>query len=65
MSGLVVAPERPDAFAGALAAAIGDPALRSRLGAAAEARVRGSFDVDVGIGQLQALFTDPKWQETR
>ncbi|MBS0563708.1 MAG: glycosyltransferase family 4 protein [Proteobacteria bacterium] len=63
VSGLVVPPERPDAFAGALASAIRDPALRRRLGAAAEARVRGGFDVQSSIGQLQALFTNPTWQE--
>ena len=61
-NGLVVPPDDP---AGARrrrwSALIRDPALRQRLGAAAEARVREHFDHRASIGQLTALF-EREWQ---
>ena len=55
-NGLLVPSEDVEAFSGALERAIRDPALRHRLGAAAEAKVRGSFDHHTSIAQLKALF---------
>jgi glycosyltransferase involved in cell wall biosynthesis len=46
----------------ALEMAIRDPALRQRLGDAAEARVRGHFDYNASITQLSQLFED-EWQK--
>jgi hypothetical protein len=46
-----------------LAAAVGrliaDPALRTRLGAAGQARVAGDFGFAPGIAQLAAKFRAP------
>lgn len=57
-TGLLVPPEDPVAFAGALDRAIRDPALRWRLGAAAEEKVRREFDFHASIRQLTALFRE-------
>lgn len=54
--GLLVAPDDPAALALALASAITDPALRARLGAAAERGVRERFDHRAGIAKLKDLF---------
>lgn len=61
--GFTVPPEDPQALAGALETAIGDPALRSRLGDAAERRVRERFDYQSSIKQLARLFED-EWQKS-
>ncbi len=61
-NGMVVPPEDPSAFATALAKMIRDPALRSRLGDAAERRVRQHFDHEASIDQLGRLFED-EWQK--
>jgi glycosyltransferase involved in cell wall biosynthesis len=53
---LLVKPENPAALADALLRAIRDPALRARLGAAAERRVRADFDHHRSIEQLSVLF---------
>jgi glycosyltransferase involved in cell wall biosynthesis len=53
---LLVEPENPVMLAQALARAICDPALRRRLGAAAEERVRRDFDHHRSIAQLKDLF---------
>lgn len=63
-SGLIVPPESPDALAVALATAIRDPALRGRLGVAAEARVRNGFDFHTSIRQLATLFAGPPTQDS-
>ncbi|MCV3241476.1 glycosyltransferase family 4 protein [Mesorhizobium sp. ZC-5] len=60
-NGMVVAPENPQALAQALERAMRDPALRKRLGDAAEQRVRGHFDHNSSIGQLKALF-EQEWR---
>ncbi|PTM98643.1 glycosyltransferase involved in cell wall biosynthesis [Mycoplana dimorpha] len=60
-NGFVVPPEDPKALAGAIERLIRDPALRTRLGEAAERRVRAEFDHHVGIRQLTALFEN-EWQ---
>ncbi|WP_353643180.1 glycosyltransferase family 4 protein [Mesorhizobium sp. WSM2239] len=60
-NGLVVPPDDPAPLAGALERAIRDPALRKRLGEAAEKRVRGYFDHMSSIRQLEALFEE-EWR---
>jgi glycosyltransferase involved in cell wall biosynthesis len=57
-NGLVVPPDDPAALAGALERAIREPALRERLGEAADRRVRGHFDHMSSIRQLKALFEE-------
>ncbi|SON57384.1 GDP-mannose-dependent alpha-(1-6)-phosphatidylinositol monomannoside mannosyltransferase [Hartmannibacter diazotrophicus] len=57
-NGFIVPPEDPAAFSAALERLIRDPALRLRLGAAAEQRVRADFDHHTSIRQLRALFED-------
>ncbi len=61
-NGLVVPPEDPQSLADALERAIRDPALRHRLGQAAETRVREHFDHHSGIHQLTRLF-ESEWQK--
>ncbi|WP_439629306.1 glycosyltransferase [Shinella sp.] len=56
VNGLLVPSENPEALAAALERAIRDPALRDRLGRAAEAKVRASFDHHTSIAQLKSLF---------
>jgi glycosyltransferase involved in cell wall biosynthesis len=56
VNGLLVPSEDPEALAAALERAIRDPALRDRLGRAAEAKVRESFDHHTSIAQLKSLF---------
>ena len=60
-NGLLVEPENPERLAAALEKAIRDPALRRRLGQAAEARVRADFDHHASIRQLAGLF-EREWQ---
>jgi glycosyltransferase involved in cell wall biosynthesis len=55
-NGLLVAPDDPQALARALERAIREPALRERLGAAAETRVRTQFDHLASVRQLRDLF---------
>jgi glycosyltransferase involved in cell wall biosynthesis len=61
-NGLVVPPENPQALAATLELAIRDPALRHRLGEAAERRVREHFDYHASIRQLTGLFEE-QWQK--
>jgi glycosyltransferase involved in cell wall biosynthesis len=61
-NGLLVPSEDPAALALAIESAIGDPALRHRLGGAAERRVREHFDYHSSIRQLSRLFEE-EWQE--
>jgi len=60
-NGLLVPPEDPVALAAAIGRAIRDPALRARLGAAGEQRVRSAFDHHASIMQLTGLF-EQAWQ---
>ncbi|MDH4439873.1 MAG: glycosyltransferase [Rhizobium sp.] len=53
---LLVGPDDPQALSVALLSALTDPALRRRLGAAAEARVRRDFDYHDSIHDLDRLF---------
>ncbi|HEV8679095.1 MAG TPA: glycosyltransferase family 4 protein [Stellaceae bacterium] len=55
-TGVLVPPGDPRALAAALDALIRDPALRARLGAAGEVRVRREFGMRGGIAALVALF---------
>jgi len=61
-NGMVVPPEDPQALAAALEKAIRDPAMRKRLGDAAEERVRAHFDYHSSIAQLTQLFED-EWRK--
>ncbi|KPH06969.1 colanic acid biosynthesis glycosyltransferase WcaL (plasmid) [Rhizobium acidisoli] len=61
-NGLVVPPEDPALLAKALETAIRNPALRKRLGDAAERRVRDDFDYHSSIRQLTGLF-EAEWQK--
>lgn len=60
-TGLLIPSENPTALAQALERLIRDPALRARLGEAAERRVRGNFDHMASIGQLKDLF-EREWR---
>jgi glycosyltransferase involved in cell wall biosynthesis len=60
-TGLLIPSENPAALAQALERLIRDPALRGRLGDAAERRVRGNFDHMASIGQLKDLF-EREWR---
>src|SRR5712692_4929870 len=62
-TGVLVEPDNPRALATALEALIRDPARRTRLGGAGEARVRREFDMASGIAVLAALFglPEPVW----
>ena len=55
-TGLLVAPDDPQALAVALERLIVDPALRAELGAAGEARVRRDFGFEIGIAALAERF---------
>jgi glycosyltransferase involved in cell wall biosynthesis len=55
-TGLLVAPESPEAFSRALASLITDPARRSALGAAGRLRVQREFGLDANIGRLARRF---------
>jgi glycosyltransferase involved in cell wall biosynthesis len=61
-NGLLVPPDDPAKLAVALEAAIRDPALRKRLGDAAERQVRQYFDYHSSIRQLTGLF-EAEWQK--
>jgi glycosyltransferase involved in cell wall biosynthesis len=61
-NGMVVPPQDPVAFARSLEKMIRDPALRLRLGDAAERRVREHFDHEASIYQLGRLFEE-EWQK--
>ncbi len=58
VTGLLVPSEDAPALTAALSRAIADPALRTRLGAAAAERVRRDFDFAPGITRLTAMFRD-------
>lgn len=59
-TGVLVPPGDTLSLAEALAVLIRDPARRSRLAAAGEARVRRDFDMRHGIDRLAALFGLPE-----
>lgn len=61
-NGLLTEPEDAQALSGALARLIADPALRQRLGDAAESRVRKEFDYRNSISQLASLF-EAEWKK--
>ncbi len=55
-TGLLVAPEDPDALGKAIATLIRDPDLRHRLGRAGQQKVRHMFDHKAGIQTLYRMF---------
>ena len=59
-TGLLVPPDDPHALARGLERLIRSPELRSRLGAAGEARVRRDFDMRAGIELLAERFGLPR-----
>ncbi|MBB3946298.1 glycosyltransferase involved in cell wall biosynthesis [Rhizobium skierniewicense] len=61
-NGLLTEPDDATAFSQALQKAMTDPALRGRLGAAAENRVRTAFDHRNSITELKALF-EQEWEK--
>jgi len=65
VTGLVVAPDDPDALSTALARAIADPDLRSRLGTAAEELVRSRFDHHASVKELVHLLQESLIAEAR
>jgi glycosyltransferase involved in cell wall biosynthesis len=56
VSGLLVGPDSPEAFARALESCITDPARRAALGEAGRARVRAEFDLDDNLDRLAEKF---------
>jgi len=56
VNGLLVPPDDPRSLSAALLRAIRSPELRTRLGDAAEKRVRSAFDHKASIAQLVSLF---------
>jgi glycosyltransferase involved in cell wall biosynthesis len=56
VTGLLVAPGDPPALADAISRILGDRALARRLGAAARARQRAEYDLDVVVGRLEELY---------
>ncbi|WP_229217500.1 glycosyltransferase family 4 protein [Massilia forsythiae] len=57
-NGLLVAPGDVDALAAALASALGDAALRARLGRRARATVAAHYSTEVVCGRLSALYRE-------
>ena len=56
VEGVLAPPDDAPAFARAMAALASDPARRAALGAAAQARTRGSFLVDRYVREFEALY---------
>ena len=56
--GLLVEPQDPEAFAGAVAALLRDPERARRLGESARERRRTEFDIDVMVRRLEDLYVE-------
>jgi glycosyltransferase involved in cell wall biosynthesis len=65
VTGLVVAPDDPAALSAALARAITDPSLRSKLGANAEELVWQRFDHRASVGELVELLASSPARDRR
>jgi len=65
VTGLLVAPERPEEFARALGSLIVDPMKRRELGNAARLRVASEFGMDGNITRLAAKFGIPQEEGDR
>jgi glycosyltransferase involved in cell wall biosynthesis len=61
-NGLLTNQEDVSAFTTALQTLITDPALRARLGASAEQKVRTAFDNNTSIAHLKSLF-EQEWEK--
>jgi len=59
VTGCLVPPSQPQALGDALIRLIGDPALRHRLGQAANRHVRATFAADAGLDVLAKKLTAP------
>jgi glycosyltransferase involved in cell wall biosynthesis len=65
VTGALVTPDNPAAFAAAIARLARDPALRARLAAAGEARVRRDFPLARGIDTIATLLQAPEYDAVR
>jgi glycosyltransferase involved in cell wall biosynthesis len=63
-NGVLVPPEDVQALTAAIERLVRDPALRRKLGMAAEERVRNHFDYHASVRQLTALF-EQEWAQAR
>jgi glycosyltransferase involved in cell wall biosynthesis len=57
ISGFLVASGAPDQIAAAVLKLLYDPALRNKMGLAAQKAFRERFDLDKGLGDLKAAYT--------
>ncbi len=58
VTGLLVPPRDPEALATALLSLVEDPALRQTMGAAAQARARGRYTVDLVVRSTEDVYLD-------
>jgi glycosyltransferase involved in cell wall biosynthesis len=56
--GLLVPPDDPEGLAGGIERLLGDREFALRLGAAAKARQRAEYDLDVVVARLQRLYLE-------
>ncbi|MBR1286154.1 glycosyltransferase [Bradyrhizobium sp. AUGA SZCCT0177] len=55
-TGVIVPPRDVDALSRAIVQLVGDPALRSRFGSAAQARVQSNFTLDACVAGYESLY---------
>jgi glycosyltransferase involved in cell wall biosynthesis len=68
ISGFLVEPRNPQALADCMSQVMESPALRGRVGEAAQIRIRSLFDVQGYVTRVEAVYLsiwpemDPAWQ---